>query len=82
MIQEIEIVQELFAAVQMSVPLQEWRVAHGSYPGTLPVSQVSPEYDLSYRPSSNNHQYQLVSRTGAVVLDVNDGATGATHAKN
>ena len=79
MIQEIEMVQELFAAVQTSVPLQEWRVAHGSYPGTLPASQVSPAYDLSYRPSSNNHQYQLVSRTGAVVLDVNDGATGATH---
>jgi hypothetical protein len=82
MIQEAENVQELLAAVQMAVLLQEWRVAHDRYPDTFPLSQASDEYQLSYRPSSAGHKYQLVSRAGAVVLDVNDGSADVLHSKD
>jgi hypothetical protein len=71
-------VRELLAAVQMTVPLQEWRLAHGGYPATLPFSPASARYNLSYRPSADRHGYQLVSRAGAIVLDVNDGASPAS----
>ena len=81
-IQDVENLQELLAAVQIEVPLQEWRIAHGRYPSTLPFGQVSPEYGLSYRPSSNNQGYQLVSRADAIVLDVNDGGADASQGTN
>jgi len=75
LVQEADNVRELLSAVQMTVPLQEWRLAHGGYPASLPFDQASPGYDLSYRPSPDQHAYQFVSRTGAIVLDVNDGAS-------
>jgi hypothetical protein len=79
LVQEVDNLRELLAAVQMTVPLQEWRLAHGGYPATLPFSPPSARYNLSYRPSADRHGYQLVSRAGAIVLDMNDGASPASH---
>ena len=81
-VQEVDVLHELLTAVQMAVPLQEWRLAHGSYPATLPSGQMSARYPLAYRPSSDKHAYQFVSRTGGIVLDVSDGALRNRTLKN
>jgi hypothetical protein len=82
LILEIENLRQLTAAVQMAVPLQEWRLAHASYPAALPFGQVSATHNLRYQPSSDQHAYQFVSRTGAIVLDVNGGESQARAHKN
>jgi hypothetical protein len=82
LIGEVAALRQFLAAVQVTVPLQEWRLAHPSYPAALPVSQVSATHKFSYQPSSDQHAYQLVSSTGAIVLEVTDGESPARSHKD